>query len=154
MIKKQLMCLFTIILMQPAFAMQKITDLNALLLGVRNDVVDLGYIQDLLDRGAQIHARDESGATALMKFAKQNYFPECYEAIVRSRFNPKPSSERSETTISRLLLHKVTQLRPLMAEAMALAKDKELKALLNPDNLKKGSKLLDEIRKNIVKELK
>lgn len=153
MMNKQLVSLCSITLMQAAFAMQSLEDLNACLLGVRVDVVDPGYIQDLLDQGAQISARDGSGATALMKFAKRSYYPECRLLITHSRFNPQHTSEKSDTTINTLLLHKVTQLRPLMAEAMALAKDKDLKALLDPDDLKRGSKLLEEIRENINKEL-
>jgi len=154
MMNKQLVSLFAITLMQPAFGMQPtIDDLNAQLLGLRTDMVDLGFIESLLTQGAQIDTRDGSGATALMKLAKRSYYPECRLLITHSRFNPKPASEKSDATINTLILHKLTQLRPLMMEAMALTNDKDLRALLDPDNLNRGSKLINEIRENIIKEL-
>jgi hypothetical protein len=149
MMNKQLVSLFAITLLQPILAMHNVEDLNAFLLGVRYDVVDPGYIMDLLTKGAQVDARDGSNATALMKFAKRSYYPECRLLITHSRFNQKHATAKSDTTLDTLLQYKLMQLKPLMAEAMALAKDKDLRTLLDPDRLEENLELIKEIRENI-----
>lgn len=144
MMKKQLASLFAIACLQPVCAMQNNENLDALLLGVRNDVVDPRYIQELLEKGAQLNARDHQGETALMKFARRSWYPECKLLIIHSRFDLDGASNQTITTLTQ---HKLNCLKPLMKEAMTLAKDDDLRTLLDPEKLEENFK--DEIEKNI-----
>lgn len=176
MIQKIVLSLCVLALIHSTFikAMsEESADLNALLLGVREDMVDPEYIANLLAQGAQIDARDAAGKTALMKFAARSWWPECKLLITHSQFypsgthNPNREIEHAsletirqllqtglrdqETTIALLTKRKIELLKPLMREAMQLARDKDMIALLNPDIVEQN--YAKEIRENIRKEL-
>lgn len=91
------MSLCTIVFMHSLFPQQiteKQADLDVKLLGIRDDMIDLTYIQDLLAQGATITARDAAKNTALMKFAKRSYYPECRLLITHSQFYVRTESHK------------------------------------------------------------
>lgn len=134
-------------------------ELNTLLLGVRLDVVDLAYIQDLLEKGAQIDARDSNGQTALMKFASHSFWPECELLIKHSRFynknelrnEPARSKEQKEQVARQKIQEKLSRLKPLMREARRCTQDKEIKEILDPKKL--DANFRAAIEENIRKEV-
>ncbi len=169
---KLFLSLFALTFAQPVLPMQE--ELNALLLGVRPDVVDLGYIEHLLSQGAQVQARDGAGNTALMRFAKRSWWPECKLLITHSQFYPTAPTQKIDTDsyehmplstlrtlivnatnkeniIEKLTQHKITQLKPLIQETSGLSRDQHIQALLDPTKLEQNFK--QEIKANILKEL-